>query len=86
MDLELQGNLAAAQDLSFVLYYEDTNDPHKLVYSCEHCKANIVQGGCQGTIRTMLTQKELGSFPSDYKTSFPAEFEKIEERMKTLAR
>jgi hypothetical protein len=79
MTLGLEGELARAESIYFSLYYEDTNESHKLTYTCEHCGL-----ATKGTsIRTILTEKELGGFPSDYKTLFPSEFEKIENRMRT---
>jgi hypothetical protein len=80
MTLSLVGELGAAESIYFSLYYDDTNDSHKLTYTCEHC-GHATKGIT--SISTILTDKELGLFPPDYKTLFPSEFEKIENRMRT---
>jgi hypothetical protein len=77
MTLDLYGELAAAENIYFSLYYEDTNDSHKLTYACERC------GHATVDTSIILTEKELGEFPSDYKALFPSEFKKIEDRMRT---
>lgn len=79
MTLDLDDKLAVADIISFYLYYEDTNESHKLTYTCEHC-GHATKGST--LIRTILTERELGAFPSDYKTLFPSEFKEIENRMR----
>ena len=74
--------LAAADYIDFTLYYEDTNDPHRLVYEFRNC-AHGLDAKAHRSIKRTLTERELGPFPSDYNMLFPSEFRKIETRMKS---
>ena len=65
-----------SETTSLSFRYFDTIEPHRLQYGCKTGSPS-----CEVSLTSVLTEKELGPFPQDYRNLFPEEFRKIQDRI-----